>query len=192
MVNAHHGLLVLIQSVPICTFKKMILIGIRGQRNSNSFSYWYQAQTLMKNKMKREWGGAPSREGLPETLHLGLALTCNRGPRCPSRPPCWQPLHLTRTHLSCLHLHLSLRGLPPSSQEVKTVTLIGQPKETADLVGAVGELGGKVKKRNDLWEGGEVSDSQWCIKSGSMANEKMLTGSEVAGSLWESCLQDSE
>lgn len=67
-------------------------------------------------------------------------------------------MQLTLTHLSC-HSHPSLSGLPPSSQEVRTVTLIGQPEETTDLVGAVGQLGRKAKTRNDQ-EGGKVDDVQ--------------------------------
>lgn len=69
--------------------------------------------------------------------------------RCFSRPPSWELVQLIPTHLAC-YVHPSLPGLPPSSQEVRTVALIGQPEETADLVEAVGELGGKVKKRYNL------------------------------------------
>ena len=77
-------------------------------------------------------------------------------------------MQFTPTHLSC-HSHPSLSGLPPSSQEVRTVTLIVQPEETTDLAGAVGRLGRKAKRRNDQ-EGGKVDDIQWCVKSG-LANK---------------------
>lgn len=101
MVNAHHGLPLLIQFTPIYTFLKMISVGIWGQRSSSSSSYWYQTQALIVNKMKGgeeeltakkgylkfftwdlHWQATEARGALPDLLagNLSIHLSCHLHP----------------------------------------------------------------------------------------------------------------
>lgn len=94
--------------------------------------------------------GALTKDALPKILHQGFAFTCNvvKSEMFFQTSP--QGTCTAHTHPPILLCPPDPARLPTILKEVGIVTLIGQLEERADLVEAIGELGGKVRKRYNL------------------------------------------